>query len=65
MAQMSENNTIKRKLIEVEEIPEVKRLKISTNNDKTIQNTSCSKCNGLLWIPQSKESNIFIHLCDV
>ena len=65
MAQMSENNTIKRKLIEVEEIPEVKRLKISTNNDKTVQNMSCSKCNGLLWIPQSKGSNIFIHLCDV
>ena len=62
MAEMSHN--VKRKLIEVEEIPEMKRLKISTIDDKTIQNTSCSKCNGLLWIPQSKGSNILIHLCD-
>ena len=66
MAEMSQN--VKRKLIEVEEIPEMKRLKISTIDDKTIQktiqNTSCLKCNGLLWIPQSKGSNILIHLCD-
>ena len=66
MAEMSQN--LKRKLIEVEEIPEMKRLKISTIDDKTIQktiqNTSCLKCNGLLWIPQSKGSNILIHLCD-
>ena len=62
MAEMSQN--VKRKLSEVEEIPDMKRLKISTNDDKTIQNTSCSKCNGLLWIPQSKGSNILIHLCD-
>ena len=39
MAEMSHN--VKRKLIEVEEIPEMKRLKISTIDDKTIQNTSC------------------------
>ena len=56
-------NTSKRKLIEVEEIPDVKRLKISTTNDKNIETTFCSKCNGLLWIPQSKGSNILIHLC--
>ena len=66
MAEMSQN--VKRKLIEVEEIPDMKRLKISTIDDKTIQktiqNTSCLKCNGLLWIPQSKGSNILIHLCD-
>ena len=54
-------NTGKRKLIEIEEIPDVKRLKISTKN---IENMSCAKCNGLLWIPQSKGSNILIHLCD-
>ena len=63
---MSQN--VKRKLIEVEEIPDMKRLKTSTIDDKTIQktiqNTSCLKCNGLLWIPQSKGSNILIHLCD-
>ena len=52
MAEMSQN--VKRKLIEVEEIPDMKRLKISTIDDKTIQNTSCLKCKGLLWIPQSK-----------
>ena len=62
MAEMSQN--VKRKLIEVEEIPDMKRLKISSTADKTIQNTSCLKCNGLLWIPQSKGSNILIHLCD-
>ena len=62
MAEMSQN--VKRKLSEIEEIPDMKRLKISTIDDKTVQNTSCLKCNGLLWIPQSKGSNIFIHLCD-
>ena len=62
MAEMSQN--VKRKLSEIEEIPDMKRLKISTNDDKNIQNTSCLKCNGLLWIPQSKGSNILIHLCD-
>ena len=62
MAEMPQN--VKRKLIEVEEIPDMKRLKISSIDDKTIQNTSCLKCNGLLWIPQSKGSNILIHLCD-
>ena len=48
MAEMSQN--LKRKLIEVEEIPEMKRLKISTIDDKTMKNTACSKCNGLLWL---------------
>ena len=73
MAEMSKrvmcNDTSKRKLIEIEEIPDVKRLKISTIDDKNqefknIVDTSCTKCNGLLWIPQSKGSNILIHLCD-
>ena len=62
MAEMSQN--VKRKLSEIEEIPDMKRLKISTIDDKTVQNTSCLKCNGLLWIPQRKGSNILIHLCD-
>ena len=64
MAEMSKKvmcNTSKRKLIEIEGIPDVKRLKISTIDDK---NMSCAKCNGLLWIPQSKGSNTLIHLCD-
>ena len=67
MAEMSKKvmcNTSKRKLIEIEGIPDVKRLKISTIDDKNIENMSCAKCNGLLWIPQSKGSNILIHLCD-
>ena len=58
------DTTSKRKMIEVEEIPDMKRLKISTNEDNKIPHVSCLKCNGLLWIPQSKGSNIFIHLCD-
>ena len=62
MAEMSQN--VKRKLTEVEEIPDMKRLKISSNEDKNISHMSCLKCNGLLWIPQSKGSNILIHLCD-
>ena len=67
MAEMSKKimcNTSKRKLVEIEEIPDVKRLKISSIDDKNVENTSCVKCNGLLWIPESKESNILIHLCD-
>ena len=67
MAEMSKKvmcNTSKRKLREIEEIPEMKKLKISTIDDKNVDIPSCTKCNGLLWIPQSKGSNILIHLCD-
>ena len=67
MAEMSKKvmcNTSKRKLIEIDEIPDVKKLKMSTIDDDNIKSTSCAKCNGLLWIPQSKGSNILIHLCD-
>ena len=67
IAEMSKKimcNTSKRKLMEIEEIPDLKRLKISSIDDKNIENKSCAKCNGLLWIPQSKGSNNLIHLCD-